>query len=72
MKLTILSTEDSQDSEFLTFFGRIQDTIIGFRDLLTLSVTKFPNFCLILLVIHHIDLFGIRLERQISSSPFLH
>ena len=32
---TILSTEDAQDSEFRSFFGRIEDTINCFRDLLT-------------------------------------
>ena len=36
-KLTILSTEVAQDSEFCSFFGRIQDAIICFRDLLTFS-----------------------------------
>ena len=35
MKLTILSTEGAQDSEFRSFFGRIQDATICFRDLLT-------------------------------------
>ena len=34
-KLTILSREDAQDSEFRSFFGRIEDTINCFRDLLT-------------------------------------
>ena len=34
-KLTILSKEDPQDSEFCSFFGRIQDAINCFRDLLT-------------------------------------
>ena len=33
----ILSTEGAQDSEFCLFFGRIQDAIICFRDLLTFS-----------------------------------
>ena len=34
-KFTILSTEGAQDNEFRLFFGRIQDAIICFRDLLT-------------------------------------
>ena len=33
----ILSTRGAQDSEFRLFFGRIQDAIICFRDLLTFS-----------------------------------
>ena len=32
-KLTILSREDAQDSEFCSFFGRIEDTINCLRDL---------------------------------------
>jgi hypothetical protein len=43
MKLTILSTEGAQDSEFRSFFGRIQDTIICFRDLLTFNQKSMPN-----------------------------
>ena len=35
MKLTILSAEGAQDSEFRSFFGKIQGAIIYFRDLLT-------------------------------------
>ena len=38
--LTILSTEDAQDTEFRSFFGRIQDAIICFRDLLTFTHLK--------------------------------
>ena len=38
MKLTIMSTEGAQDSEFCLFFGRIQDAIICFRDLLNFSI----------------------------------
>ena len=38
MKLTILSTEGVQDSEFHLFFGRIQDAIICFRDILTFNI----------------------------------
>ena len=34
-KLTILSTFSIKDSEFRSFFGRIEDTIFVFRDLLT-------------------------------------
>ena len=34
-KLTILSREDAQDSKFRMYFGRIEDTINYFRDLLT-------------------------------------
>ena len=37
MKLTILIKEDPQDSEFRLFFGRIEDAINCFRDLLTFS-----------------------------------
>ena len=36
-KLTILSKEDAQDSEFCSFFGRIKDTINCFQDLLTFT-----------------------------------
>ena len=36
-KLTILSKEVAQDNEFRSFFGRIEDTINCFRDLLTFS-----------------------------------
>ena len=36
-KLTILSNFSTQDSEFRSFFGRIEDTTICFRDLLTFS-----------------------------------
>ena len=35
MKLTILSKEEGQESDFHSFFGRIEDTINCFRDLLT-------------------------------------
>ena len=52
MKLTILSKEDAQDSEFNSFFGRNEDTINRFRDLLTFNmkhnlVVKLPvvNYC---------------------------
>ena len=38
-KLTILSKEEAQDSEFRSFFGRIEDTINCFRDLLTFSTS---------------------------------
>ena len=41
-KLTILSKEDAQDSEFRSFFGRIEETINCFRDLLTFS-RREPN-----------------------------
>ena len=34
MKLTILSKKEAQDSEFRSFFGRIEDTINCIRDLL--------------------------------------
>ena len=37
MKLTILSKEDPQDREIRSFFGRIEDTISCFQDLLTFS-----------------------------------
>jgi hypothetical protein len=43
-KLTILSKEGAQDSEFRSFFGRLQDTINCFRDLLTLKVYKLQDF----------------------------
>ena len=36
-KLTTLSIFFTQDSEFCSFFGRIEETIICFRDLLTFS-----------------------------------
>ena len=35
--LSYVSTEGTQDSEFRSIFGRIQDAIICFRDLLTFS-----------------------------------
>ena len=35
MKLTILNKEDAQDSEFCSFFGRIEETINCFQDFLT-------------------------------------
>ena len=38
-KLTILSTEGGQDSEFRLFFGRIQEAIIYFQDFVTFSVS---------------------------------
>ena len=41
LKLNILSREDAQDSEFCSFFGRIEDTINCFRDLLTFSCGWF-------------------------------
>jgi hypothetical protein len=34
-ELSILGKEHAQDSEFRTFFGRIEETIICFRNLLT-------------------------------------
>ena len=37
-KLTILSKEEAQDSEFRSFFGRIEETINCFRDLLTFKL----------------------------------
>ena len=40
-KLTILSTESAQDSEFCLFFGRIQDAMICFRHLLTFKGKEF-------------------------------
>ena len=36
-KHTILSTEVAQDTEFHSFLGTIDDTIICFRDLLTFT-----------------------------------
>ena len=42
-KLTILIKEDAQDSEFRSFFGRIEETINCFRDLLTyIDKTQIP------------------------------
>ena len=38
-KLTILSREDAQDSEFRSFLGKIEKTINCFRDLLTFRYT---------------------------------
>ena len=40
-KLTILSTECAQDSEFCSFLLRIQDATISFRDSLTFSCIFF-------------------------------
>ena len=40
LKLTILSKEDAQDSEFSLFFGKIEETTNCFRDLLTFSLGK--------------------------------
>ena len=43
-KLTILSKDDAQDSEFHLFFGRIQENIHCFRDLWTFnSHTKYDK-----------------------------
>ena len=36
-KLTILSKEDPQDSEFRSFFGRIENPINCFRDFVTFT-----------------------------------
>ena len=36
-KLTILSKEDAQDSEFCSIVGRIEETIICFEDCLSFS-----------------------------------
>ena len=36
--LAILSKEHAQDSEFCSFFGRIEETKIYFRDLLTFNI----------------------------------
>lgn len=38
----------------------------------TFSVKIFTNFCLILFVVHDIDLCGILLELHFSSSPLWH
>ena len=46
-KLTILSTEGAQDSEFRSFFGRIEDTIICFRDCLTFSLVLIDSAVLV-------------------------
>ena len=40
----MLNSEDAQDSEFRSFFGRIEDTINCFRDLLTLEVVAITRF----------------------------
>ena len=40
-KLTILSIEDAQDNGFRSFFGRIEETINCFRDLLTFRILKY-------------------------------
>ena len=70
MKLTILSTEDAQDSEFYSFFGRIQASIICFRDLLTfMYLKKFglcaaPSQCMDNLIIH---IFVQRCEISVSK-----
>ena len=40
MKLTILRKEHAQDSEFRSFFGRIEETINCFRELLTFNSCK--------------------------------
>ena len=39
-KLTILSKEDAQDSGICSFFGRIEETLNCFRDLLTISINS--------------------------------
>ena len=41
--LTTKSTEDAQDSEFRSFFRRIEDTINCFLDLLTFSKVRVSN-----------------------------
>ena len=42
-KLTILSIFFTQDSEFRSFFGRIEETINCFRDLLTFRAYAWPK-----------------------------
>ena len=61
-KVIILSEEDTQDSEFRSFFRRIEDPINCIRDLLTFSeknmlskkyFKKFMTLTLIKLMIRH-------------------
>ena len=47
-KLIILTREDAQDSEFRSFFGRIEETIYCFRDLLTFRQNPLTNTQLVL------------------------
>ena len=42
MKLTILNQEDAKDSDIHSLLGRIEETIIGFWDLLTFNNTQQP------------------------------
>ena len=42
-------SEGAQDSEFRSFFGRIQDTTISFRDLLTFRDSDFSGLIFSLL-----------------------
>ena len=58
MKLTILSTEGAQDSEFRSFFGRIQDATICFRDLLTFTLEA------------HCSLYARKLVTSPGFAPF--
>ena len=47
-KLIILCKEEAQDSEFCSFFGRIDNTINCFRDLLTFRTCNFTVLALLL------------------------
>ena len=55
-KLTILSKEDPQDSEFHSFFGRIEDSINCFRDLLTFT-NRLTNHCTCTLWLNMVEIF---------------
>ena len=45
-KLTILSGEDAQNSDFRSFFERNGEAIKCFRDLLTFRVKHFKKHCI--------------------------
>ena len=47
----MLSREDAQDSEFRSFFGRIEDTIICFQDCLTFSNRKISQIDLYIMTL---------------------
>ena len=69
-KLIILITEGAQDNDFCSFFGRIEDAIICFQDLL------FVNFTLLLLTYFKIEsiqsphLFPVASYLQIQVHQF--
>ena len=67
--LSVWYTQDSILSEFRSFFGRIRDFIICFRDLLTFNI-YLPNYCL-LTCLFYLDP-AISLHWSSKMDPFWH